>query len=158
MSSMDYRFDQLQLAEDEKTEVEKELICLLEKNDDCLIGETLAYLKSTDSLPALKLKLISSKIPESKILWASYINKINQGDIEMKNIAFEEFQKISNNYSLIGLFHILSNFNDKRINERITRYQKDEDYLVTYNAFTALGQDTKKLVANERAKNINKKS
>jgi len=44
----------LSLTEKEKLEVEQNLIEMLEKKEDDLIGETLTIMKSTDSLPALQ--------------------------------------------------------------------------------------------------------
>ncbi len=141
------------LTEFEKTEVEKELIKRLESFDDCLIGYTLAYLKSYDSLPSLRIRLNSSRNSSIKIHWANSMYRINPADSEMKDIAFKEFQKISEKYELIGIFHILAEFDDPRIKDRIKSFQNDKDYLIAYNARTALGQDTKELIERERTKN-----
>ena len=141
------------LTEAEKTEVEKELIKRVEKIDDCLIGETLANMKSSDSLPALRFRLNSSTNSNSKILWANSIYRISRAETEMKDIAFNEFLKISGKYELIGIFHTLTQFDDPRITDRIKDFQNDKDYLIAYNARTVLGQDTKELIERERSKN-----
>jgi hypothetical protein len=49
---------------------------MLETKDDELMGETLAILKSTDSLSSLNKRLNSAKSGTSKIIWASFINEI----------------------------------------------------------------------------------
>ena len=85
----------LSLSENEKTEVERNLIELLEKKEDVLIGETLTIMKSTDSLSTLRKRLDLSQSPTKKIIWASYINEIKSGDEEMKEIALSEFDKVS---------------------------------------------------------------
>jgi len=66
----------LNLTVQNKQEVEKRLIKMLETKDDELIGETLAILKSTDSLSSLNKRLNSAKSGTSKIIWASFINEI----------------------------------------------------------------------------------
>lgn len=149
--SNDHIIDSLNASE--KTTVEIELIKLLEQSDDTLIGDTLAYMGSADSLPILQNKLNASQNPNSKILWANFIFRIKHGDNKMKDIAFDEFQKVSGKYNLIPLFHTLASFRDPRINDIIKGYQDDKDYLIAYNARTALGRDTKELIARERSKN-----
>ncbi len=142
------------LNEDEKKEVEVILIKQLENSNDQLIGDTLAYMKSKTSLPILNTKLDLSDDSSSRIYWASYILRITDDDaVRMKDIAFEEFQKVTDNYALISLFHTLIEFNDQRIDNRIKEYQDHSDYLVAYNSRTALGQSTISLVRKERAKN-----
>lgn len=143
----------LSLTENEKTEVERNLIKMLEKNDDDLIGETLTIMKSTDSLPTLKKRLKLAKSPTMKIIWASYINEIKSGDDEMKEIALTEFDNVSDKYSLIGIFHHLAKFCDSRINDKIRNYINHEDYLTAYNARTSLGIDTADLIKQEQIKN-----
>ena len=140
----------LSLSEVEKIEVEHNLIEMLKKKDDILIGETLAIMKSKNSLEALKKRLESSKNSSSKIIWASFINEIKGGDEEMKNIALTEFDNVTEKYTLIFIFHYLSNFNDSRINEKIRTYINHRDYLTAYNARTSIGIDTKEIIERER--------
>lgn len=142
----------LSLSETEKTEVEKRLIEMLEKKNDTLIGETLAIMKSKNSLSALKRRLELTKNSSPKIMWASFINEIKGGDEEMKNIALNEFENVTEKYTKILTFHYLSRFRDTRINEKIQRYINDKDYLIAYNARTSIGIDTKDLIERERAK------
>ncbi|MCF7559212.1 hypothetical protein L3X39_01075 [Sabulilitoribacter multivorans] len=143
----------LSLTEKEKTEVERNLIEMLEKKEDDLIGETLTIMKSTDSLPTLRKRLNLSKSPTMKIIWASYINEIKSGDEEMKKIALTEFDNVSEKYSRIGIFHHLAGFSDSRINDKIRNFINHEDYLTAYNARTSLGIDTAEIVNREQIKN-----
>lgn len=117
------------------------------------IGETLAIMKSTKSLPTLRKRLNLAKRPTSKITWANYINEIKGGDEEMKEIALTQFDKISGKYSLIGVFHILSQFCDSKINDKIRNYINHKDYLTAYNARTSLGIDTTEIIKREQLKN-----
>lgn len=145
----------LNLTDQDKREVEKRLIEMLETKDDELIGETLAILKSTDSLTSLNKRLNSAKSATSKIIWASYINEIKDGDTEMKDFALKEFDNVKDKYSRITIFHYLSQFQDTRIKKKIQSYINHSDYLTAYNARTALGIDTQEIVNRERSKNKN---
>lgn len=140
------------LTEEEKLEVEKRLIEMLDKKDDELIGETFAILKSTDSLMSLSKRLNLAKESTSKIVWASYINEIKGGDKEMKEIALREFDNVTEKYSRITTFHYLIRFQDPRINEKIRTYINYSDYLTAYNARTSLGIDTEEIVVRVRSK------
>ncbi len=143
----------LSLTENEKTEVERNLITMLEKKEDDLIGETLTIMKSTDSLPILRKRLDLSKSPTMKIIWASYINEIKDGDEEMKEIALTEIDNVSEKYSRIGIFHHLAKFSDSRINDKIRNFINHKDYLIAYNARTSLGIETTELIKREQIKN-----
>jgi hypothetical protein len=145
------------LSQTEKIEVEKRLIEMLEKKDDTLIGETLAIMKSENSLQALKRRLELTKNSSPKIMWASFINEIKGGDEEMKNVALNEFENVTEKYTQILTFHYLSRFKDARINEKIQSYINHNDYLIAYNARTSIGIETKDLIERERAKNKVKK-
>ena len=143
----------LSLTENEKVEVEQNLIEILEQKDDDLIGETLTLMKSTDSLPTLQKRLNLTKSPTMKIIWASYINEIKNGDEEMKEIALNEMDKISEKYSRIGIFHHLAKFRDSQINDKIRNFINHQDYLTAYNARTSLGIETAELIKREQIKN-----
>mgnify|MGYP001588699614 FL=1 len=143
----------LSLTEKEKVEVERILIEMLEKNEDDLIGETLTIMKSADSLPALQKRLNLSKSPTMKIIWASYINEIKNGDKEMKEIALNKMDKVSEKYSRIGIFHHLTKFSDDRINNKIRNFINHKDYLTAYNARTSLGIDTTEIIKLKQIKN-----
>ena len=147
----------LSLSESEKIEVEKRLIEMLKKKDDTLIGETLAIMKSKKSIQALKERLAITKKSSSKIIWASFINEIEEGDAEMKSIALNEFENVTEKYTLISIFHYLSRFQDSRIKEKILSYINHEDYLIAYNARTSLGIETKEIIEREKAKKKLKK-
>jgi hypothetical protein len=146
----------LNLDESEKKEVEKQLISMLELNDDDLIGETLVIMKSISALPNLRIRLDLAKSPASRILWASYINELKGRDEEMIKIALLEFEKITEKYTRIGIFHCLSRFQDSRINEKIRKFINHEDYLTAYNARTSLGLDPKEIIERDRSKNKRK--
>lgn len=136
----------LSLSEKEKVEVERRLIEMLDETDDDLIGETLAIMNSTDSLPNMRKRLESAKNPSQKIIWANYINEIKGGDQEMKDIALQEMDRVTEKYSLTSIFYYLSRFMDSRINEKIRSFTNDKDYLIAYNARTSLGIDTADLI------------
>jgi hypothetical protein len=141
----------LSLDYDEKMHIERKLINMLESTDDTLIGETLAILKSNNSLPLLKNKLDSTNKADLKIIWASCIFEISQDD-EMKSIALKEFDNVSEKYTRTSIFHYLAIFNDPGIKEKVKNYINHEDYLTAYNARTSLGIDTKEIVERERKK------
>ena len=138
------------LSKDQKTAVEAELLQMFELSDDSLIGETLTYLNSSKAIPLIESKLNISQDSTSKIHWASMINTLKKGDQKMKDIAFHEFSKLSDKYQLIGAFHTLTSFNDQRINKRISSYANDPEYLIAYNARTAIGQSVEELIKNEQ--------
>ena len=143
----------LSLTENEKDEVEKNLIEMLDKTDDDLIGEALTIMKSTDSLTTLRKRLDLAKGSASKIIWASFINEIKDGDEEMKLIALNEMDEVTEKYSRISMFHYLSRFADSRINKKILGFINDTSYLIAYNARTALGIETAEIVKREQIKN-----
>ena len=143
----------LSLTEKEKVEVERNLIEILEKKEDDLIGETLTLMKSTKSLPTLQKRLDLTKSPTMKIVWASYINEIKNGDERMKEIALNEMDKISEKYTRIGIFHHLAKFRDYRINDKIRNFINHEDYLTAFNARTSLGIETAEIIKREQIKN-----
>ncbi len=147
----------LSLSEEEKLKVEQNLIEMLNNNDDTLIGETLTILKSENSLLALKRRLELTKNSSTKIIWASFINEIKNGDEEMANIALNEFGNVTEKYTLIFTFHYLSRFQNSKIKEKIKTYINNKDYLIAYNARTSLGIDTKELIERERTKSKVKK-
>mgnify|MGYP003142203209 CR=1 FL=1 len=131
----------LSLTEKEKKEVERKLIEMLEKKEDDLIGETLTIMKSTNSLPTLQKRLNLTKSPTMRIIWASYINEIKNGDEEMKEIALKEMDKVSEKYC------------DERINNKVLNFINHKDYLTAYNARTSLGIDTAEIIKREQIKN-----
>lgn len=143
----------LSLTEKEKLEVERTLIEMLEDKEDDLIGETLTIMKSTDSLPTLQKRLNLTNSSTMKIIWASYINEIKNGDEKMKEIALSEMDKVSEKYSRIGIFHHLAKFRDDRINNKIRNFINHKDYLTAYNARTSLGIDTAEIIKREQIKN-----
>ena len=146
----------LSLSEQEKLEVEDRLIKMLANSDDELIGETLVILKSKKALPVLNNKLSKAEKPNLRIIWASYINQIENGNDQMKNVAFEEFKKVSEKYTLIEAFYYASRFNDSRINSEIKKFINNKDYLIAYNARKCLGLSTNEITGNKIKKHKEK--
>ena len=142
------------LTKREKIEVERNLTKMLHSKDDVLIGETLALIKSTESLPTLKKRLDLEKKANSKILWAKYINDIKDGDEEMIEIAITEFDNVTDKYSRIQVFYNLAGFSDSRINDKIRSFINHKDYLTAYNARTSLGIDTEEWLKKRQIKNV----
>ena len=135
-----------QLSKADKTAVETELLKMLESADDLLIGQTLAYLHSSKAIPLMESKLKKADDAVSRIHWAGWVDNLKEGEQDMKDVAFEEFKKLSDIYQLISAFPILVTFKDPRINERIKSYLDDPAYLVAYNARTALGEPVDQLI------------
>jgi len=152
-SRKDFINDQIvsSLTEKEKYEVERILIQMLEKKDDKLIGETLALMKSTKSLPNLLKRLNLAKTPELKIIWASYVNQIKGGDEEMKLIALNEMDGVTEKYSLTLMFYYLSDFTDSRINAKIREFTNHKDFLIASNAKSSLGIDKPEFIKNKKS-------
>jgi len=115
--------------------LEEALIKRIKTSDDILILETLVKLKSLKSIPTLLEKLNSIKDPFEKIKWASLINEIKQGNLEMEKVAFEEFEKLEFVYEVQGtIFHDLIKFKSNRINNLIETYIGHKYFLVAYHA------------------------
>jgi len=134
------------LDADEKIEVEKGLIDkLTEHPEDILIVETLAYMKSTRSIPALRNLLANSSYDMEKLIIVSSIFEINH-DNDMVDIAISAFRQLDNKkdayyvYKLTGAFYHLAKFNNPTAVEIIKEYFYHKEYLVSYNAKRALGQ------------------
>ena len=133
------------LSEQEKKLMEDALInMLMTKNDDTLIIETLAYLKSVKSLPFLYEFLKNNSDTMSKIIVSTSIFAINQ-DNDMVDIAITSFKNLENTkdsyyvYKLITAFYYLIKFNKPEVNEIIKEYLNHKEYLLSYNAKRALG-------------------
>lgn len=140
------------LFDSQKIEVEARLIDMLKQDDDTLIGETLAYMKSNNSLTVLLKRIELTTNPHVRIIYASCINEIKGGDEEMKKLALNEFEKVTEKYALLSTFHVLSRFKDSRVEEKIHSYINDKDYLIAYNAITSIGIDVTEIIKRERQK------
>ena len=135
------------LTEDEKQSLEKALIQKLqleaEKEIDTLIVETLAYLKSKQSLPVLYKLLEVSNIDIIKLEIAASIFEINQ-DVEMINIAINQFKRIDSNkdayhvYAVSGAFYHLAKFKNEKTRQLIKEYVNRPELLISSNAKRAL--------------------
>jgi hypothetical protein len=137
-----------QLSEYEKNQVEDALINkLLTNNEDTLIVETLAHMKSKKSLAILNellekpfnnlRKTEKSSSEMRKIIIASSIFEIIK-DERMINIATEAFKRITNKYSIMSAFYYLKKFEDSKVNDLVKEYTNHPDYLVSENAKEAL--------------------
>jgi hypothetical protein len=131
------------LDDSEKLLIENELIKMILNSNDLLIAETLAYIKSTNSLQVLKNKLDTMTNPNEIIILAAAIFRIDSKDFNMANIAYNSFLTIKDKYSLISLFYYLARFNDTRINKMIRSFFDNKDFLISYNSKRAMGIDVK---------------
>ncbi|MEY8847378.1 hypothetical protein AB9K26_01065 [Psychroserpens sp. XS_ASV72] len=130
------------LNEEEFLAVEKRLIQELDKNDDLLIAQTLAEMKSENALPVLSKRLNEKDSHFEKITWAALINDLKNGDSEMEQIAFEEFEKLEFIYAVQGsIFMELIKFKSPRINKRIEKFIDHKYDLVAIHAKKALNDN-----------------
>lgn len=128
------------LSGEVKSKVESELIDMLQEKPDMLVVETLAYMKSTKSLPILYQLLESMNDEEmSKIITAVSIFQIDR-DKKMLEIAKASFKKIKGRFQLISAFHYLKRLQNPEVSKLIQPYVIDPDYLISYNAKQALGR------------------
>lgn len=129
----------------EKCFIEDALIDLLKKgNEDLLIVQTLAYLKSKKSLPYLYKRLKDVTDYSEDIILGSCIFYINR-DSTMIDIVLENFRKIENKYCKINAFYDIRKFNEEKTNNEIKKYIENSDHLVAYNAKRALNFEPEEL-------------
>lgn len=126
------------LSDDERPLVEQKLLEMLEKSSDTLIGEALVSLGCTDAAGLFYRKISTETTPMQKIIWASYINQLKGYDDELKTLVLQEFDKVSDTYSILPAFHLLARFGDADIDDRIRQYTDSKEYLIAYNARKAL--------------------
>lgn len=123
------------LNQDQIKYIEEQLIELLENDNDYLIAETLVYIKSEKSIPTIYKQLKNSSSPFEKIKWASFINKIKNGDKEMELIAYNECKKMKFIYEIQGVvFCDLIKFKSHRIEKEIEKYVDHKYFLVNHYA------------------------
>jgi len=121
----------------EKQLVEEALIKKMAETKDMLAVETLAYMKSQKSLPALHT-LIGECLDEmKKIIIATSIYEINK-DEEMVDIAIGSFHNLNNSYQIISAFYYLVKFKNPMADSLVKEYLNSSDYLLSYNAKRAL--------------------
>ena len=125
------------LNDDEKINLETELISMLQNKADMLIVETLGYMKSEKSLPVLHELMNSLKEGMIKIIIAVSIFEINR-DQKMIETAKTSFKTIKDKFQLISAFHYLKRLQDPEISKLIQEYITNSDYLISYNAKQAL--------------------
>ncbi len=131
-----------QLNDLEKSALETALIAMLPVTKDPLIIETLAYMKSSNALPALYDKLVT--LPDMNLTTAVCIFEIN-ADSAMIDVALDAARKIASRtdpyrkFSLIYIFFPLSKFKHQKINAFIEQFINDDDFLIAYNAKRFLG-------------------
>lgn len=105
---------------------------------DSLIVETLAYMKSTKSLPVLNDLLAISTNNFEKLVISAYIFKINS-DEAMIDIALQLFLKFQDKFEKILGFIYLEMFQAPATNALIKEHVNDNEYLISYNAKRHLG-------------------
>lgn len=133
------------LTKKEKQLLEKELITRLSSEDelDKLVVETLAYLKSSNSLYLLNEKLANTSEPTIKLTIAWAIFEIIQ-DNKMVGIVLDSIKKIDNKsdayyvYKLTDAFYKLAKFHNVKIDLVLKRYTSRSEFLLAYNAERAL--------------------
>jgi len=136
-----------ELTENEKQSLEKALIQKLQseagKEIDTLIVDTLAYLKSVASLPALKNLLEVSNDTVVRLRIATAIFEISH-DVEMVDIAVSLVKEMDNKtdayyvYKLTSAFYYLAKFKTEKTKQLIKEYASHPEYLISYNAKQAL--------------------
>jgi hypothetical protein len=123
------------LNEIERADIESKLINLLQssKEVDNLIVDTLAYMKSKNSLVTLK-SLIKKQLPVIETLSIACAIYEIDNDESMIDLAIKNFEKITDNYTIMASFYYLFKFNNDRLDNIIKKFLNHEDYLVSYNA------------------------
>jgi ribulose 1,5-bisphosphate carboxylase large subunit-like protein len=61
-----------------------------------------------------------------------------------------EAPKVSNQFELIDLVYLLSDFQNEQVTEMLNNYRGHKEYLVAYNATQAMGLSTKEIVEKFR--------
>ncbi len=131
------------LKDDERLLLEEALIEKLHTDNDLLIVQTLHYLKSVKSLPAIYSYLNRDLNPVGKIYVAAIIFEMSK-DTDMIRVALEGFSALEANkdayfkYKVINVFQDLGKFKNQEINDRIEKYTGDKDFLVSYWAKKAI--------------------
>jgi hypothetical protein len=90
-----------------------------------------------------------------KVTIAHSIFQICQ-DPKMVDIVLKEMPRITSQYELIDLLHMLPSFKDERVAALLNSFRDHEEYLVAYNATRALGLPTDDVVKQFRDKDQNK--
>lgn len=126
------------LSNEERFNVETELITMVQKKPDMLIVETLGYMKSEKSLPVLYELLENVNDEMEKIIISTSIFEINQ-DQKMLEKAKASFKTIKDKFQLISAFHYLIRLQDPEITKLIQEYTTNSDYLISYNAKQVFG-------------------
>lgn len=124
----------------EKAKIEDMLIEDLQSNNDMLIIETLAYIKSIKSLPLIYQKLKDSNNAYNNIIICWHLYSLDQKKEEMITIAYENFFKIDDTYLKTMLFYYLARFNDTKLDSILRSYINDKDILLRSNAKDALNR------------------
>ncbi len=127
-----------ELSHQDRSQVEEALIEKLQRNEDLLIVETLAYMGSTRALPVLNKLLGTNSDPMKEIIVSSSIFRISN-DSKMATIASGAFKRLTNSFSKIAAFQYLKTFHNPDVNSLIGEYVNDKDFLLAHNAKVALG-------------------
>lgn len=127
------------LDEKQKTVIEEMLIKDLRTKCDLLIIESLAHLKSSESINVIENHLQESKDFHDKLIIAWCLYSLGKDREKMIDIAYESFLLIENKYTKTYLFYYLAMFKNDKINNLIKSFFNDKDFLLSSNAKSSLG-------------------
>lgn len=127
------------LDERQRVLIEDVLLNELSNKHDMLIVETLAYMKSSKSVPILTDLLEKCSDAMCQIIVASSIFEINH-DNKMISISSNAFENLDSVYQKISAFYYLKKINSKITDGIIEEYTTHSDYLLSYNAKRVLGK------------------
>jgi len=132
----------------EERQMAEDLLIKALHSKDSWPARGLGHIHSNKALPAL-YALLEQCQQDTKVNVAYSIYQINQ-DKTMIEVVLAEFPKITGQYILTDVLHILPLFRDTRLTELLRTYRRDKRYLVAVNAATALGESTDRVVAEFR--------
>ncbi len=69
----------------------------------------------------------------------------------MVEIVLKETERLNNQYDIIDILYMLSDFKDSRVDKVLNDFRNHKEYLVAYNATRALGLSTDKVVDKFRS-------
>lgn len=129
------------LDSDELVIAEQELIRAASLKDSWPI-HGLGHIRSQRALPVL-YDLLSKATDSFKIIIAHAIYQISK-DEDMISVTLNELLHSGqwNKYNLIDIIHLLPDFHNEEINNHLIKFTESNEYLVAYNAASALGYPT----------------
>lgn len=127
------------LNNQERILIEDALLKKLLNKPDMLIVETLAYMKSLESLPILINLLNQCSDDMGRIVIATSVFEINH-NYEMISVSVDAFKRLNNPYQKISAFYYLRKFKNEATDATIREHTLHQDYLLSYNAKQALNE------------------